>query len=62
MRAFAKERSHTVVAGGSLEACGAGAVVDILAAVVPTPAVHAHALVAAECVVARAAIQTRVGH
>lgn len=43
-------------------ASGAGAVVDIVAAVVPGPAVHAHALVAAVGVVARAAILAGVGH
>lgn len=47
---------------GAVMASGAGAVVDIVAAVVPGPAVHAHALVAAVGVVARAAILAGVGH
>lgn len=48
--------------GGPLVAGGAGTVVDVVAAVVPGPAVHAHALVAAVRVVARAAVLARVGH
>lgn len=48
--------------GGALVAGGAGAVVDVLAAVVPGPAVHAHALVTAVRVVARPAVLARVGH
>lgn len=59
---FAVERSHAVMAGGPLVARRAGAVVNILAAVVAGPAVHAHALVAAVCVVACAAVQASVGH
>lgn len=47
---------------GAVMAGGAGAVVDVVAAVVPGPAVHAHALVAAVGVVAGAAILAGVGH
>lgn len=39
-----------------------GAVIDILTAVVPSPAIHAHALVAAIGVVARAAILAGIRH
>lgn len=60
--ALAVERGHSVVTRGAVMASGAGAVVDIVAAVVPGPAVHAHALVAAVGVVARAAILAGVGH
>lgn len=60
--AFAVERSYTVVAGGSLVARSTGTVIDVLTAVVPGPAVHTHALVAAVGVVARAAILAGVGH
>ena len=62
LRALAEERSHAVVAGGAGVARRAGTVVDVLAAVVPGPAVHTHALVAAEGVVARAAVLAGVGH
>ena len=48
--------------GGARRAGGAGAVVDVLAAVLPRPTVDAHALVAAVGVVARAAVLARVGH
>lgn len=41
---------------------GTGTVIDVLAAVVPSPAVHTHALVAAIGVVAGAAILAGVGH
>lgn len=62
MRTLAVERSNTIVTGGPLITGGAGAVVDVVAAVVPGPAIHTHALVAAVRVVARAAILARVGH
>lgn len=48
--------------GGSLVACSTGAVVNILAAVVPSPAIHAHALVAAVSIVTRAPVLAGVGH
>lgn len=41
---------------------GAGTVIGVLTAVVPTPAVHTHALVRAVGVVARAAVLACVGH
>lgn len=62
MGALAVERSHAVVTGRPLVARGAGAVVDVVAAVVPGPAVHTHALVAAVGVEARAAVLAGVGH
>lgn len=62
VRTLAVERSNTVVTGGPLITGGAGAVVYVVAAVVPSPAVHTHALVAAVRVVARAAILACVGH
>lgn len=42
-RALAQERSHTVYAGGAVEASGPRAVVDILRAVVARPPVDADA-------------------
>lgn len=60
--ALAVKRSDAVVAGGPVVAGGADAVVYVLAAVVPGPAVHTHTLVAAVSVVARAAILAGVGH
>lgn len=62
MGAFAVERSYAVMAGGSRVARSTGTVVDVLTAVVPGPAIHTHALVAAVGVVARAAILAGVGH
>lgn len=62
MRAFTVERSYAVMTGGSVVARGTGTVIDVLAAVVPSPAVHTHALVAAIGVVAGAAILAGVGH
>lgn len=62
MRAFTDKRGHSVVTGGAVGAGGAGAVVDVLAAVVPRPAVDADALVAAVGVVARSPVLARVGH
>lgn len=62
VRALADERSYAVMAGGAGVTRSAGAVVDVLAAVVSGPAVHADTLVAAVGVVARAAILAGVGH
>lgn len=59
---LAVERGHAVVAGGAVEAGGAGAVVDVLTAVLSRPAVDAHARVAAVAVVARPAILAGVRH
>lgn len=60
--AFAVKRSYPVMTGGPLVASSARTVINILTAVVPGPAVHAHTLVAAVGVVARAAILAGVGH
>ena len=59
---LAVEGGHTVVAGGALEAGGAGAVVDVLAAVFSRPAIDAHAIVVAVGVVAGPAILAGIGH
>lgn len=59
--AFAEEGGNAVVAGGTVEADGRGAVVDVLAAVVAGPAVDADAGVAADGVEARAAVVAGVG-
>ena len=50
------------MAGGALEAGRAGAVVDVLAAVLSRPAVDAHAVVVAVGVVAGPAILAGIGH
>lgn len=60
--ALAVERGYAVMTGGPVVARSAGTVIDVIAAVVPSPAVHTHTLVAAIGVVARAAILTGVGH
>lgn len=62
MRTLAVEGGHSVVAGGPVEAGGAGTVIDVLAAVFPRPAVDAHAVVAAVGVVAGPAVLAGVGH
>lgn len=48
------------MAGGPLRAGGAGAVVDVLAAVVARPAVHTHAVKATDGVVTRSSVLTSV--
>lgn len=50
------------MAGGALEAGGAGTVINVLAAVLTRPAVDAHAIVVAVGVVAGPAILAGVGH
>lgn len=53
---LAEERRHTVMTCSSIKAHGSGAVVDVLAAVVAGPSVHAHTRVAAIGVEARATV------
>lgn len=60
MRTLAEERRHSVVAGGAVRARRAGAVIDVLAAVVSRPAVHADAVEPADGVMARSSVLTRV--
>lgn len=62
MRAFTEERSYTVVTGGSLVARGTGTIINVLTAVIPSPAIHTHTLVAAISVVTRAPILAGIGH
>lgn len=62
MRALAEERCHAVVAGSAVVAGGAGAVVNVLAAVVARPPVHADAVVAAVRVMTGAAVLAGIGH
>lgn len=50
------------MAGGTVEAGGTGAVIDVLAAVLARPAVDAHAVIATVGVVAGPAILAGVGH
>lgn len=57
----AEEGGHSVVAGGAIEADGYRAVVNVFAAVVARPAVHADAGVSADGVEAGAAVVTGVG-
>lgn len=61
LRAHAREGGHAVDARGARRAGGEGAVVDVLAAVTPAPAVDAHAAVAAVAVGARAPVLTGIG-
>lgn len=62
VRTLAEEGGHAVVAGSAAVTGRAGAVIDVLAAVVTRPPVDAHAVVAAVRIVARASVLTRVGH
>lgn len=59
---LAEEGGHAIVAGGPQVAGSAGAVVDILAAVVARPAIDAHAVVASVGVMAGTPILTGIGH
>lgn len=60
--ALAEERSYSVMTGGSLMARCTGTVIDVLTAVVPSPSIHAHALVTAVGVVACATVLAGIGH
>lgn len=62
VRTLAEERGYAVVAGSTVVTSGAGAVVDVLAAVVTRPPVDADAVIAAVGVVARSSILACVGH
>lgn len=62
MRTLAEEGGYAVVAGGAVVTSSAGAVVDVLAAVVARPPVDADAVVAAVSVVARPSVLACVGH
>lgn len=62
MGAFAVERSYSVMAGGSLVACSTGTIINVLTAVIPSPTIHAHTLVAAISVVTRAPVLAGVRH
>ena len=48
--------------GGACVTCGARAIINVVTAVRPGPAIYTHTLVAAVGVVARAAILAGVGH
>lgn len=61
LRTKAGEGGHTVNAGGPWRAGGEGTVIDVLAAVIPTPAVHTHAAIASVAVGASASILTSIG-
>ena len=60
-RALAEEGSYAVVAGGAVKANGCCTVVDVLAAVVSSPAVNTHAVMAANGVEAGTPIMAGVG-
>lgn len=62
MGTFAVERSYSVVTGGSLVARSTGTIINVLTAVIPGPAIHAHTLVAAISVVTRAPVLAGVRH
>lgn len=62
MGAFAVKRSYSVMTGGSLVARSTGTIINVLTAVIPSPAIHAHTLVASISVVARASILAGIRH
>lgn len=62
MRTFAVEGSHTVMASGTLETGGTGTVINVLTAVLASPPIDTHTVVATVCVVAGSAILAGVGH
>lgn len=62
MGTLAVEGGHTIVAGGTLETGGAGTVVDVLTAVLASPAVDTHTVVATMGIVAGPTILASVGH
>lgn len=62
MGAFTIERSYSVVASGSLVARRTGTIINVLTAVIPSPAIHTHTLEAAVSVVTRAPILAGVWH
>lgn len=59
--AHAREGGHTVNAGGAWSAGGEGTVINVLAAVISTPAINAHTAIASLVVGAGAPILTGVG-
>ena len=59
-RAHAREGGHTVNARGAGSAGGEGAVIDVLTAVVSTPAIDTHAAIAPVAVGAGASVLTSV--
>lgn len=62
VRTLAVEGGHAVMAGGALEAGSTGTVVNVLAAVLASPAIDAHTVVATMGVVAGSTILAGVGH
>lgn len=59
--ALAEEGRYPVMAGGTIKADGCGAVVDVLAAVVSSPAIDADTSVTTDGVEAGAAIMASIG-
>lgn len=59
---LAVEGGHAVVTCGTVEAGGAGTIVDVLTAVLTSPAIDAHAVVASMRVVAGPTVLAGVGH
>lgn len=59
--AHAREGGHPVNAGGSHGAGGEGTIIDVLTAVVSTPAINTHTAIASIAVGAGAAILTGIG-
>lgn len=61
LRTQAGKGGHSVNAGGPRSAGGKGAVIDVLAAVIPAPAVHTHTAIASVAVGAGASILAGIG-
>lgn len=62
MRAFTEKRGHTVMTSGAVGAGSTGAVINVLTAVVSSPAIDTDALVTAIGVVTCATVLARIGH
>lgn len=61
-RTFTDKRRHPVMTGGPFVAGSTGTVINILTAVIPSPAINTHTLITAVSVVTRAAILACIWH
>lgn len=62
VRTFTEEGGHPIMTRGSCVAGSICAVIDVLAAVIPCPAVHTHTVVSTLCVQARTTVLAGIGH
>lgn len=62
IRTFTEKRGHAVITSGAVGAGSTGAVINVLTAVVSSPAVDTDTLVTAISIVTCAAVLARIGH